>query len=96
MGNAVTGFFVTFSLIAGVVGVASSIAGFDYIRSWNPDSRPAATSAAVIAWGLTLLSMGYSTPHYNDFYSKINMIFVLFLNIIISFTKKLKYGTRKS
>ncbi|XP_071735826.1 membrane protein PM19L-like [Rutidosis leptorrhynchoides] len=60
MGNAATGFFVTFSLIAGVVGVASVIAGFDYIRSWSSDSRPGAASAAVIAWALTLLSMGFA------------------------------------
>ncbi|KAI3764171.1 hypothetical protein L2E82_14174 [Cichorium intybus] len=60
MGNAATGFFVTFSLITGVVGVASSIVGFDFIRSWNSDGRPAAASAAIIAWALTLLSMGFA------------------------------------
>ncbi|PWA52387.1 AWPM-19-like protein [Artemisia annua] len=60
MRNAATGFFVTFSLIAGVVGVASAITGFhDFIRSWNSEGRPGAASAAVIAWALTLLSMGY-------------------------------------
>nr|GEV86577.1 membrane protein PM19L-like [Tanacetum cinerariifolium] len=60
MGNAATGFFVTFSLIAGVAGAASAIAGFDFIRSWNSEGRPGAASAAVIAWALTLLSMGFA------------------------------------
>ncbi|XWS15910.1 hypothetical protein CRYUN_Cryun34aG0042800 [Craigia yunnanensis] len=35
MGNAATGFFVTFATLAGVVGVASAIAGINHIRSWN-------------------------------------------------------------
>nr|GEX96831.1 hypothetical protein [Tanacetum cinerariifolium] len=57
MGNAATGFFVTFSLIA---GVASAIAGFGFIRSWNSEGQPGAASAADIAWVLTLLSMGFA------------------------------------
>ncbi|XP_028764971.1 membrane protein PM19L isoform X2 [Neltuma alba] len=60
MGNAATGFFVTFALIAGVVGVASAIAGFNHVRSWTPDSLPSAASVAAIAWTLTLLAMGFA------------------------------------
>ncbi|KAI3680879.1 hypothetical protein L6452_35657 [Arctium lappa] len=60
MGNASTGFFVTFALIAGVVGVASILAGFDHYRSWNSNSRPAAVSSAIIAWSLTVLAMGFA------------------------------------
>ncbi|WCJ27333.1 AWPM-19-like family protein [Euphorbia peplus] len=59
MGNAATGFFVTFAMIAGVVGAASALAGLNHIRSWNSDSLPAAASVAVIAWSLTLLAMGF-------------------------------------
>ncbi|CAI0452013.1 unnamed protein product [Linum tenue] len=58
MGNAATGFFVTFALIAGVVGAASVISGLNHIRAWNSDSLPAAASAGTIAWTLTLLAMG--------------------------------------
>ncbi|KAL9383678.1 hypothetical protein Peur_024001 [Populus x canadensis] len=61
MGNAATGFFVTFSLIAGVVGVASAIVGLNHIRSWHSDSMPSAASAAAIAWALTLLAMGFAS-----------------------------------
>lgn len=58
MGNSATGFFVVFALIAGVVGIASLLSGLNHIRQWNIDSLPAATSAAAIAWSLTLLAMG--------------------------------------
>ncbi|KAK6932268.1 AWPM-19-like [Dillenia turbinata] len=60
MGNAATGFFVMFALIAGVVGAASVISGFNHIRMWTLDSLPAAASAASIAWSLTLLAMGFA------------------------------------
>ncbi|KAF9672564.1 hypothetical protein SADUNF_Sadunf11G0055300 [Salix dunnii] len=61
MGNAATGFFVTFSLIAGAVGVASAIVGLNHTRSWSSDSIPSAASTAAIAWTLTLLAMGFAS-----------------------------------
>nr|XP_016448765.1 PREDICTED: uncharacterized protein LOC107773851 [Nicotiana tabacum] len=60
MGNAATGFFVVFALISGVVGVASALSGFNHIRYWNIDSLQAAASAAIIAWGFTLLATGFA------------------------------------
>ncbi|GFP91254.1 hypothetical protein PHJA_001269400 [Phtheirospermum japonicum] len=60
MGNAATGFFVVYALIAGVVGVASTISGLNHIHYWDVDSLPAAASAATIAWSLTLLAMGFA------------------------------------
>ncbi|XP_057430728.1 membrane protein PM19L-like [Lotus japonicus] len=60
MGNAATGFFVTFALIAGVVGAGSLISGLNHIRSWTSESLPSAASVAVIAWSLTLLAMGFA------------------------------------
>ncbi|KAL1169662.1 hypothetical protein V6Z11_A05G161500 [Gossypium hirsutum] len=61
MGNAATGFFVTFAMLAGVVGVASAIAGINHIRSWHASSLPSAASVAGVAWTLTLLAMGSDT-----------------------------------
>lgn len=58
MGNAATGFFVVFALMAGVVGAGAAIAGINHVRAWHLDSMPAAVSAATIAWSLTLLAMG--------------------------------------
>ncbi|BFG28037.1 hypothetical protein CerSpe_143110 [Prunus speciosa] len=60
MGNAATGFFVTFALLAGVVGAASAISGINHIRSWTADSLPSAVAAATVAWTLTLLAMGFA------------------------------------
>lgn len=60
IGNAATGFFVLFSLIAGVVGVASAICSLYHIRYWYYDSLPSAAAAATIAWTLTLLAMGFA------------------------------------
>ncbi|CAH9137990.1 unnamed protein product [Cuscuta epithymum] len=63
-GNAATGFFVTFSMIAGVVGVASAIAGISHILGGNSETQAAASaaaaSAATIAWTLTALAMGFA------------------------------------
>ena len=58
MGNASTGFFVTFALLAGVVGAASAISGINHIQSWTAESLPSAASVATMAWTLTLLAMG--------------------------------------
>ncbi|KAK6123934.1 hypothetical protein DH2020_042143 [Rehmannia glutinosa] len=60
MGNAATGFFVVYALIAGVVGIASAISGLNHFRYWDVDSLPAAASVATIAWTLTLLAMGFA------------------------------------
>ncbi|KAJ0989231.1 hypothetical protein J5N97_007587 [Dioscorea zingiberensis] len=58
IGNAATGFFVLFSLIAAVVGAASAITGINHIRVWNSISLASAASSAFTAWSLTLLAMG--------------------------------------
>ncbi|CAA0827548.1 AWPM-19-like family protein [Striga hermonthica] len=60
MGNAATGFFVLFAMIASVVGVASAISGLNLMRYWDADSMSAAATAATIAWTLTLLAMGFA------------------------------------
>ncbi|KAK8612851.1 hypothetical protein V6N13_092955 [Hibiscus sabdariffa] len=60
MGNAATGFFVTFAMLAGVVGLASAIAGINHIRSWNASSLPSAASIAGVAWTFTVLAMGFA------------------------------------
>ncbi|RWR86316.1 AWPM-19-like protein [Cinnamomum micranthum f. kanehirae] len=64
MGNAATGFFVVFSLIAGVVGAASAINGINHIRSSRKESSSSAQSSAIIAWTLTLLAMGLACKEF--------------------------------
>jgi len=68
IGNAATGFFVIFAVIAGVVGAAAALAGFHHVRAWSSESLPAAASSGFIAWTLTLLAMGYvrTSCSYDD------------------------------
>ncbi|KAA3478125.1 AWPM-19-like family protein [Gossypium australe] len=55
MGNAATGFFVTFAMLAGVVGCSIS-------DSWYQPypSLPSVASIAGVAWTFTLLAMGFA------------------------------------
>jgi hypothetical protein len=59
IGNFATGFFVVFSLVAGVVGIASAIVGFTHLRFWNYHSLQPAAAMGLLAWALTVLAMGY-------------------------------------
>lgn len=58
IGNWATGFFVVFSLLAGVVGAASCIVGFTHVRFWNYSSLQSAASLGLLSWALTVLAMG--------------------------------------
>ncbi|OIT21254.1 membrane protein PM19L-like [Nicotiana tabacum] len=87
MGNSATGFFVVFALIAGVVGVASLLSGLNHIRQWNIDSLPAATSAAAIAWSLTLLAMGFAWKEVQLNYRNAKLRTMEAFLIILSFTQ---------
>ncbi|KAJ3700887.1 hypothetical protein LUZ61_004592 [Rhynchospora tenuis] len=65
IGNFATGFFVIFAVIAGVVGAASCISGFNHMRFWNYDSLQPAASTGLIAWLLNLLAMGLACKEIN-------------------------------
>ena len=58
MGNMATGYFVIFSLIAGVVGVVTSVTGLNNVVQWDAPNLGAATASSLLAWSLTLLAMG--------------------------------------
>lgn len=97
MGNAATGFFVVFAMIAGVVGVVSCISGISHLRYWDIDSLPAAASAATISWSLTALAMGYNNTTISQlpfhFYSK-NLAFFftkLFFFLLDLHAKRLNF-----
>ncbi|KAE8721351.1 myb family transcription factor family protein [Hibiscus syriacus] len=62
-GNGATGFFLTFSIVAAVVGIVSKFAGAQHVRSWRSDSLAAAGSSALIAWTLTALAFGFACKH---------------------------------
>lgn len=57
-GNGATMFFLTFAMLAAVLGVVSKFLGGNHIRSWRNDSLAAAASSSVVAWALTALAAG--------------------------------------
>lgn len=59
IGNMATGFFVVFSLIAGVVGMATSATGLNNIAQWDARNLHTAAASSLTTWALTLLAMGY-------------------------------------
>nr|WEQ60879.1 plasma membrane 19-like protein [Paeonia lactiflora] len=64
-GNGATIFFLIFSILAGIVGVASKLAGASHIRAWRNDSLAAAGSSSLIAWAITALAFGLACKEIN-------------------------------
>ncbi|KAK2643785.1 hypothetical protein Ddye_018980 [Dipteronia dyeriana] len=64
-GNGATMFFLTFSMMAAVVGVTSKFAGGNHIRAWRNDSLAAAGAASIVAWALTVLAFGLACKEIN-------------------------------
>ncbi|KAG8481099.1 hypothetical protein CXB51_025886 [Gossypium anomalum] len=64
MGNMATGFFVIFALIAGVVGVSTSVTGLTNVFQWDAPNLNAAAASSLLTWALTLLAMGLK---FNNF-----------------------------
>ncbi|XP_057956731.1 membrane protein PM19L isoform X2 [Malania oleifera] len=58
MGNMATGFFIIFSLIAGVVGFSTSFTGIQNVINGNASNFHSAAASSLAAWALTLLAMG--------------------------------------
>jgi len=69
-GNTATEIFLTFVLIASVVGLASVLAGAHHLLAWNSSSLAAAAAAATIAWLLTLLAMGVACKQIHTRYGR--------------------------
>ncbi|GAB4827269.1 hypothetical protein Ancab_034157 [Ancistrocladus abbreviatus] len=61
--NAATDYFVSVSLIAGVVGAGACLFGLNHLISWGPGSLPAAAAVASVAWSLTMLALGFASKH---------------------------------
>ncbi|KAK9082925.1 hypothetical protein Scep_029396 [Stephania cephalantha] len=64
-GNGATMFFLVFAILAGVVGVASKLAGGNHIRAWRNDSLAAAAASSVVTWAVTLLAFGLACKEIN-------------------------------
>ncbi|KAL5701653.1 hypothetical protein ACHQM5_026968 [Ranunculus cassubicifolius] len=65
IGNSATAFFIIFSLIAGLVGIATSLAGINNIIQWTVPNLLSAASNSIATWALTLLAMGLACKEIN-------------------------------
>lgn len=57
-GNGATMFFLTFAILASILGIISKLLGANHLRAWRNDSLAAAGSSALIAWAVTALAFG--------------------------------------
>ncbi|XVF38115.1 hypothetical protein REPUB_Repub20aG0070700 [Reevesia pubescens] len=87
MGNMATGFFVFFSLIAGVVGVATSVSGLTNVIQWDAPNLSAATASSLLTWTLTLLAMGLACKEINIGWTDANLRTLEVMTIIVSATQ---------
>ncbi|KAI3691893.1 hypothetical protein L6452_31696 [Arctium lappa] len=59
-GNMATGYVVLLSLLAGVVGFATTANGMNNVAQWDASNLYAASSSSLISWSLTVLAMGFA------------------------------------
>lgn len=69
-GNVVTVVFIPVALITCMVGLASVLAGGHHLRIWRTESLAAAAATSLIAWLLTLLSMGLAAKEIHTQYGR--------------------------
>ncbi|XP_020586111.1 uncharacterized protein LOC110028555 [Phalaenopsis equestris] len=59
-GNIATTYLLMVSLITGVTGVCSAVAGLIHLCAWRGDSLASAVSSALISWAITTLAFGFT------------------------------------
>ncbi|KZV20706.1 AWPM-19-like family protein [Dorcoceras hygrometricum] len=64
-GNGATPYFLTFSILAAVLGIVSKVAGGGHLRAWRSDSLAGAGASAIIAWAVTALAFGLACKEIN-------------------------------
>ncbi|CAH8271566.1 unnamed protein product [Arabidopsis lyrata] len=87
VGNMATGFFVIFTLIAGVVGMATSLTGILNVLQWDSPNLHSAAASSLISWSLTLLAMGLACKEINIGWTEANLRTLEVLTIIVSATQ---------
>ncbi|KAJ9700192.1 hypothetical protein PVL29_005827 [Vitis rotundifolia] len=93
VGNMASGFFIIFSLIAGVVGMVSSIISINNVIQWNLSNLHAAAASSLLTWLLTLLAMGLACKEINMGWTDSNLRALETLTIVVSATQLLCMGT---
>ncbi|KAJ4779405.1 AWPM-19-like family protein [Rhynchospora pubera] len=87
IGNLATGFFVIFSLLAGIVGVMTSLTGLQEVMQARLPSILSAAASSVVTWALTLLAMGLACKEISIGPRPANLRALETLTIILSGTQ---------
>ncbi|KAH1089613.1 hypothetical protein F383_29914 [Gossypium arboreum] len=92
MGNMATGLFVIFSLIAGVVGVATSVTGVTNVLQWDAPNLGAAAASSLLTWTLTMLAMGFACKEIYIGWTDANLRTLEVITIVASATQLICTG----
>eukprot|EP00250_Pteridium_aquilinum_P018403 c24071_g1_i2 orf=264-707(+) len=80
--------FILFTLIAGVVGLASILGGLHLVRNWRAETNVSANaSSALIAWFLLLLAFGLACKEIHMGLTNTNLKFMEGFVIILTVTQ---------
>ncbi|BBG93269.1 AWPM-19-like family protein [Prunus dulcis] len=86
-GNMATGFFVIFSLLAGVVGFATSLTGLHNVVQWDSPNLHTAAASSLGTFSLTLLAMGLACKEIQLGWTDSNLRTLETIAIIVSATQ---------
>ncbi|BFG15268.1 hypothetical protein CerSpe_015420 [Prunus speciosa] len=86
-GNMATGFFVIFSLLAGVVGFATSLTGLHNVVQWDSPNLHTAAASSLGTFSLTLLAMGLACKEIQLGWTDSNLRTLETITIIVSATQ---------
>ncbi|KAI4373973.1 hypothetical protein MLD38_012027 [Melastoma candidum] len=92
VGNMATGFFVIFSLIAGVVGMITSITGAQNMTRMTAPNVYAAAASSLVALSLTLLALGLACKEIRLGRTESNLRTLEVMTVIASVTQLLCTG----
>ncbi|XP_028759886.1 membrane protein PM19L [Neltuma alba] len=90
--NMATGFFIIFSLIAGVVGATTSLTGLHNLSQWNAPNLNAAAVSSFTTWALTVLAMGFACKEIELGWTDSNLRTLEIFTIIVTATQMLCTG----
>ncbi|XP_071723373.1 membrane protein PM19L-like [Rutidosis leptorrhynchoides] len=92
IGNTATGFVVIFTLIAGVVGMTTSITGLVNVLEWNAPNLHAASFSSLTTWAITLLAMGLACKEIDLGYNDANLRTLEVMMVIVGATQMFCIG----
>ncbi|XP_054806392.1 membrane protein PM19L-like [Prosopis cineraria] len=92
IGNMATGFFILFSLTAGVVGITTSLTGLHNLSQWNAPNLNAAAVSSFTTWAFTVLAMGFACKEIELGWTHSNLRTLEIFTIIVTATQMLCTG----